>query len=247
MVVNGTNYMLLSCNEVTIVDNQSWISIHAYVLVDWERVLLLLSLERLTKGSTAAYIAKVIVNVVVRDGGMSAKEMHDKFVCFGSDGTSMLQGKKNGILVQIQGQHALHCQGMYCIAHRTDLAMEVLSEFEMILTIEKLLKKLYSYFNKSLKRHLELEKLSKLLQSKGRKNIKTQWISMLSPLKRVLSKCRVLLMKMYINSNAKPAVKGTKTNYRRLTNVQTLQSLAAASVDSKGSCCLCSISISLCM
>jgi hypothetical protein len=118
---------------------------------------------------------------------VTAEEMRDKLVCFGSNGASMLQSKKNGVLVQIQGQHAPHCQGMLCVAHRTDLVVEVLSEFDMILAIEKLLKKLYSYFSKSPKRHLELEKLSKLLQSKGRKilnHVKTGWISMLSPFEK---------------------------------------------------------------
>jgi hypothetical protein len=46
---------------------------------------------------------------------------------------------------------------------------------------------------------LELEKLSELLHLKSRKilnNVKTRWISMLSPLKRVLSEFRVLIMKM---------------------------------------------------
>jgi hypothetical protein len=88
-----------------------------------------------------------------------------------------------------------HCQGMHYVAHRTYLAIEVLSELSMISTIEKL----YSYFSKSPKRHLELEKLSELLHLKSRKilnNVKTRWISMLSPLKRVLSEFRVLIMKM---------------------------------------------------
>jgi hypothetical protein len=34
MVVSGAKYMSLSCDEVTTVDNELWISIHAYVLVD---------------------------------------------------------------------------------------------------------------------------------------------------------------------------------------------------------------------
>ena len=64
----------------------------------------------------------------------------------------------------------------------------------MVLAIEKLLKKLHSYFSKSPKRHLELDKLAELLQSKGGKilnNVTTWWISMLSPLMQVLSKYRV--------------------------------------------------------
>jgi 16S rRNA C1402 (ribose-2'-O) methylase RsmI len=66
----------------------------------------------------------------------------------------------------------------------------------MISAIEKLLKKLHSYFKKSRKRHLEVEKLSELLHSKRRKilnNVKTRWINMLSPLKRVLVEYHVFV------------------------------------------------------
>jgi hypothetical protein len=119
---------------------------------------------------------------------------------------------------------------MHCVAHCTNLAVEVLSEFEMVSAIEKLLKKLFSYFSKSPKRHLELEKLSELLQSKGGNflnNVKTRWISMLSPLRRVLSEYRVFLVKMYTDMHAKPAVKGAEANFCHLANVRTLLSLTA--------------------
>jgi hypothetical protein len=86
VVVSGTKYLSLSCDEVITVDNQSWISIHAYVLVDWERVPLLLSLERLTEASNVVHITKVIVNAVVRDGGCTVQEIRERLVCFGSDG-----------------------------------------------------------------------------------------------------------------------------------------------------------------
>jgi hypothetical protein len=118
---------------------------------------------------------------------------------------------------------------MHCVAHCTNLAVEVLSEFEMVSAIEKLLKKLFSYFNKSPKWHLELEKLSELLQSKGGNflnNVKTWWISMLSPLCRVLSEYRVLLVKMYTDMHAKPVVKGAEANFYRLADIRTLLLLA---------------------
>jgi hypothetical protein len=113
-VVCGARYFSLSCDEVTTVDNQSWISIHAYVLVDWERIPLLLSLERLTEGSTSDQITRTIMSAVGRDGGLSAEEVRQCLLCFGSDGASVLQGKKNGVVVQILGTHALHYQGMHC-------------------------------------------------------------------------------------------------------------------------------------
>lgn len=123
------------------------------MLVDWERVLLLLSLEWLIKGSNAIHITMVIINAVVQDGGLAVQDIWERLVCFGSDGASILQGKQNGVVVQIQGMHAPHCQGMHYVAHRTNLVVEVLSELSMISTIEKL----HSYIRKSPKQHLELE------------------------------------------------------------------------------------------
>jgi hypothetical protein len=70
VVVSGTKYLSLSGDKVITIDNQSWISIHAYVLVDWEQVPLLLRLELLMEGSNAAHITKVIINVMVRDGSL---------------------------------------------------------------------------------------------------------------------------------------------------------------------------------
>ena len=133
------------------------------------------------------------------------------------------------MVVHIQGMHAPHCQGMHYVAHRTDLVVKVLSELSMISTIKKLLKKLHSYFSKSPKRHLELEKLLEPLHLKSRKilnNVKTRWISMLTPLKRVLYEYRVLIMKMYTDVQMKPRVKGVEANFRRLADVQTMLSLA---------------------
>jgi hypothetical protein len=100
----------------------------------------------------------------------------------------------------------------------------------MVYSNEKLLKKWYSYFSKSPKQYLELEKLSELLMSKGGKilnNVKAHWISMLSPLKHVLSEYHVLFVKMYGDMYAKPTIEGVATNYHRLVDVQTLLSLAA--------------------
>ena len=94
--------------------------------------------------------------------------------------------------------------------------MQCLSDLEMVARIETLLVVLHKYFCKFPKRHLDFQKLVELLESKGRKflqNVKTRWISMLSPLKRVLSEFRTLLVKMYSNQFIKPAIPTTKVNY----------------------------------
>jgi hypothetical protein len=79
----------------------------------------------------------------------------------------------------------------------------------MVARIETLLVVLHKYFSKSSKRHLELQKLVELLEFKGKKilqNVKTRWISMLSPLKHVLSEYRFFLVKICSDHFVKPTI-----------------------------------------
>jgi len=57
---------------------------------------------------------------------------------------------------------------------------------------------MYNYFVHNPKHHLKVSKLVKSLKYKGNKllkNIKTQWISMLSPSKSVLNEYKTLVVK----------------------------------------------------
>jgi hypothetical protein len=42
--VQTTYFILVSCDEVMTLDNQSWLSVHVYVVEQWRRVLVLLNL-----------------------------------------------------------------------------------------------------------------------------------------------------------------------------------------------------------
>ncbi|KAG0594802.1 hypothetical protein M758_UG111100 [Ceratodon purpureus] len=88
-------------------------------------------------------------------------------------------------------------------AHKTNLAVRILSALHMVQRIEDMLTSLHAFFVKSPKRHLEFVKLAELMQSKGLKilkNIKTWWIAMLSPAVRVMSEYLPQLVKMSLDS-----------------------------------------------
>ncbi len=58
---------------------------------------------------------------------------------------------------------------------------------------------MYGYFNHSPKRHLEFQRLAQTLETKGNKilkNVKTRWMSMLDPLKRIMAKYHPLFTMM---------------------------------------------------
>jgi hypothetical protein len=50
VVIQKVKYIIVNCNEVTIIDNQSWCNVHAHIVDGFKGVPLLLSLERLLGG-----------------------------------------------------------------------------------------------------------------------------------------------------------------------------------------------------
>ncbi len=76
------------------------------------------------------------------------------------------------------------------------------------------------------KKHLELAKVGEILETKNLKilnNVKTLWVSMLTPFKRVLQKYCPLLLKMAFDS---PTNQSVDVNLELLLNVETLLGLA---------------------
>jgi hypothetical protein len=68
-VVAGSKYFALSCDEVTMIDNQSWISIHYYVVQDWCHLPILIFLEQIIEGGGSNNLTKVIMVIFFKNGG----------------------------------------------------------------------------------------------------------------------------------------------------------------------------------
>ncbi len=113
------------------------------------------------------------------------------------------------------------------MAHKTNLVIQILFHLLMVNKIEGFLSTLYIYFCKSCKRHLDFTKFAKIMEIKKAKilkNVKTQWISMLSLAKHVMEKYKTLSIKMAIDSlsNEKP-----KANFDFLCDVQVMLEFTA--------------------
>jgi hypothetical protein len=120
----------------------------------------------------------------------------------------------------------VHC-GFLCMqSHRTNLAIKSLSGLPVVNRIEDLLQTLHSYFARSPKRHLEFVKLAEVLQTKGLKilkQVKTRWLSMMSPAIRVMNKYRTLVVKMMEDQDE---VDTTRTSFHHLIDIQIVVSLS---------------------
>ena len=92
------------------------------------------------------------------------------------------------------------------MAHRCNLAFKTLSQLDVMSRIEGLLKSSHAYFKHSPKRHLEFVKLADLMETKGLKllkHVKTIWVSLIEPLRRIIQEYRVLIAKMKADSDSK--------------------------------------------
>ena len=88
-----------------------------YTIQDWERVLLFLCFEHVTEGGGVDNIMKMILGALTNEGGLNPHQIRDRFMAFGIDGASALQGKRNGVTNKLHVSHAPHMQGVHCVAH----------------------------------------------------------------------------------------------------------------------------------
>ncbi len=111
------------------------------------------------------------------------------------------------------------------MAHCTNLVVQTLSTLLLVVWIENLLQCLSSCFTHSFKKHLDFTKILKFMAIKGNKifwNVKTRWISMLSPTKIIMAKYKTLLMKMALDI---PTNQQVMLNYEHLCNIHILLGL----------------------
>jgi hypothetical protein len=58
------------------------------------------------------------------------------------------------------------------MAHKCNLIIQTLSSLTCVAKIKDLFASMYTYYNQSLKRHLERTELTKVIESKGLKNLR---------------------------------------------------------------------------
>jgi hypothetical protein len=74
---------------MTIIDNQSWIFFHCYVVVGWKQMPILLIFECLVKGGVATNIKNVILATLITYGGLTNEHIFERLECLDVDGVSM--------------------------------------------------------------------------------------------------------------------------------------------------------------
>ncbi len=153
-IVGTTHYFSFTCDEVSNIDNQNWLLIHAYVVQNWLKIPIFMSFEHVEVGLGVDNLTQILMH----EGGLMKKLIGKRLMNFSADGVFVFQGTRSSVIIQIVNGRAPHFMGVHCMAHRTNLVVQTLSHLQMVSRIESLLQTSYNYFSKSLKRHLEFMK-----------------------------------------------------------------------------------------
>ena len=84
-------------DEVTVVDNTSWVCMSIHMANDHIRHSYLLGIQKMKKSSTATNIYELVIQTLKEISGMDDLIIAKRLVCVGSYGASIMQGKMNGL------------------------------------------------------------------------------------------------------------------------------------------------------
>jgi hypothetical protein len=82
----------MNCDEMTTLENQSWLSILAYVVEQWRNIPILLNLQHVMDEATFDNLTHLIVKNLVMFEGLNETKVANKLVYFGAKGVIIFQG-----------------------------------------------------------------------------------------------------------------------------------------------------------
>jgi hypothetical protein len=106
------------------------------------------------------------------------------------------------VTVEIKPKHAPFAIGVHCHAHKINVAMKTLSQLEIFHAVEELMRICHAYFFHSPKKYSEFKSFAQTIDTKGLKllkNVTTCWLSLLEPMRWILSEFCTLVDKISLN------------------------------------------------
>jgi len=149
-VIVSFKYLALFCDEVITIDNQSWVSIHCYVVQDLCCLFfffLLIFRKQVTKGKGLNNLIKILMGALENHGDVSNVGATTKLMSFKADGVNVFQGLCKVILIKFKtslppfGRYPLHGT-----SHEFSHANIVSCPYYKMYSSECILQSLYSFF-----------------------------------------------------------------------------------------------------
>jgi uncharacterized protein YebE (UPF0316 family) len=74
-IVGVVHYVVLRCDEVFTMGNQSWLFVHCYVMHNWVKISTLISLGLVIEGLGSDNLTKVIMEALMIGGGVARDQI----------------------------------------------------------------------------------------------------------------------------------------------------------------------------
>lgn len=189
-LLNSVPYVGIAVDESTSIDTVQYLDVDAtFWMPKVGKKSIFLKLEAM-KGADAQYVLRDIFNVL--DG---FKIPATKLVGVASDGASVFQGHRTGVLCTIQREYSPFCQTTHCPAHKTNLCAQGL-QHEFVEAFDVLVKAISSHFKNSVQRQqafLSVQQLLNLPEHRLLYSCQTRWLSNSPALDRLLEQFPALI------------------------------------------------------
>ncbi|KAG0572707.1 hypothetical protein KC19_VG119100 [Ceratodon purpureus] len=143
-LIRDASFIVVTIDEVTSIENGSYLPVHYYTVNDWVRVLHVISLRKVDCASIAANLTKLVVEAVKTEGGLNPGQIASKLLTFGADIASALEDWRLEATTHISEEHAPFCIDVHCVANRCNLALRALLTQPIFGAIEQVLGQTYS-------------------------------------------------------------------------------------------------------
>jgi len=126
--IENSRFLALYFDEVTYMDNTSWIYMSIYMVNEHTRHSYLLGIKKMRENSKTEKVYELVLNSL-KESCMNHLIIAKYLVCVGADGASLLQEQRNGLCVRLKLSSLPYMVNIHYMAHRMNLAFTIVRKF----------------------------------------------------------------------------------------------------------------------
>ncbi len=124
-ICRQVSFIAIIANEVIVIDNTQWLSIHLYVVQQWNMIPILLCVEIVIMSATSNIF--VLILKFFEFDGLGLEELVGKLVSIGCDDRSVFQGgHKTRVTLQFKEKVIPFVIGVHYFAQKINLVVIIL-------------------------------------------------------------------------------------------------------------------------
>jgi hypothetical protein len=207
-IMNDAPFVALALDTSEAVGHVDYMDIEARAFYGGQLHMFFICLEEVGVDPSAAGYFNTVMRGLEKVLGWGETELEEKLVATATDGASVMQGSKSGLVKRLR-DIAPYNIGVQCTAHQVNLAADVLDDIPAFHRIKCVVQNIRNYFSASPKRTAALKLAQKDLDCPELLPIKVQevrWMTIQPALERLVKIMPALLNKLKEDEAKEPDV-----------------------------------------